>query len=70
MRAREGVLAGSVSTAEVCGHPEMLEVVPIEGRLGVSGRQLCVCRIPRAPQIARAAFCQCFGPAHCVTGQV
>ena len=31
--------------------PQMLEVIAIEGRLGVSGRQLCVCRIPRAPQI-------------------
>ena len=41
MRAREGVLAGFVSTAEVCGYPEMLEVVPIEGRLGVS-RRSCV----------------------------
>ena len=70
MRARERVLAGFVSTAEVRRHAQMLEVLPIEGRLGISGRQLCVCRIPRAPKIGLAAFCQCLGPAHCVTGQV
>jgi hypothetical protein len=58
VRAREGVLAGFVSTAEVRGHTQMLEVVPFEGGLGISGRQTCVCRIPRAPQIGRAAFSQ------------
>ena len=70
MRPREHVLAGFVPTAQVCRHAQMLEVLPIEGRLGVSGRQLCVCRVPRAPQIGLAAFCQCLGPTHRVTGQV